>query len=109
MIEFNCPKCGEKIMAPDDSEGASIKCLGCKSRVAIPEGTRKTTIVWLSRPFTTGGWWLFGLGVIVAVIGLLVLFDSSNEKEIIRSGFISVIGTILLGVGFLSRRHEHKS
>ena len=110
MIEFSCPNCGDKVVAPDGSEGQNKMCLGCKRPVTIPQGASRATIVWMNPPFTTGGAVLIAIGAIAATIGLINLLAHNDlVPDAIKGGFIAVVGVIVFGVGFLSRRSQHKN
>jgi len=37
-FKFNCPTCGQHILAPADSSGQKINCPSCQSQITIPTG-----------------------------------------------------------------------
>src|SRR5262245_14551983 len=36
-IQFNCPMCGASLIAPDNSVGREIRCVGCRAVFPVPE------------------------------------------------------------------------
>ena len=79
MIEFECPKCGKAISAPDSNVGEWIMCPSCNAGVRPPpaaEAARRLgRLLSGKRCIASGfGWALSVVGFLSMLIGLVMIF-----------------------------------
>ncbi len=104
-MKIQCPSCGMKYDVDDNSAGRKAQCCRCGERFVLPL-LDSTSEEKLSNPeikhppISIPGIFLMIVGGIIDISGIFILF-TDLKKAAIPALFLFIMGTIIVGVGYL--------
>lgn len=87
-IKFNCPSCGQSLVVESRAAGMTVPCPGCSNQIVIPQAIpsvgRMSDWIQLFKRVLGNGPLLCGLGVYLALVGVVSLgFDAAIPGAIL--------------------------